>query len=248
MNILELKNLNLSVNGKQILDDLSLDIWEGHIHAIVGPNGAGKSTLAYVIMGLDGYRKHSGDIIFRNQKLNDLSITQRAKKGITLAWQEPARFVGLTTGEYLSSALEKKDEKIIRENLELVGLEPDEYISRAVDHTLSGGERKKIELASVLTLNPDLLLLDEPDSGIDFESLKKIFEIIKLLKERGTTVILITHSLEVLRQAEHAFLICSGNLIDKGVADKIIGYYENNCLPCDHKNKPPGEQGDGNDR
>jgi len=119
-----------------------------------------------------------------------------------------------------------------------VGLNPDEYMERKVDKSLSGGERKKIELASILAMKPKLVMLDEPDSGIDVASLEKIFEAIKLLKEEGSTVILITHSLAVLKQAEHAFLMCNGTIVDKGRVENIIPYFENKCLPCRHKNMP----------
>jgi Fe-S cluster assembly ATP-binding protein len=119
-----------------------------------------------------------------------------------------------------------------------VALDPDQYLSRAVDKTLSGGERKRVELASLLAMQPEAVLLDEPDSGIDIEALNKIFQAIELLKSNGSTVILITHSLAVLKRAEHAFLMCHGDIIDKGSVDRINGYFENKCIPCDHKNMP----------
>jgi Fe-S cluster assembly ATP-binding protein len=116
-----------------------------------------------------------------------------------------------------------------------VGLRSDDYLERAVDKTLSGGERKKIELASILVMNPALALLDEPDSGIDIESIEKIFQVVKRLKDGGTTVVFITHSQAVLSEAEHAFLFCHGRLVDKGSVAKINKYFENECMPCDLK-------------
>jgi Fe-S cluster assembly ATP-binding protein len=111
-----------------------------------------------------------------------------------------------------------------------------------VDRTLSGGERKRIELASILTMEPRVVLMDEPDSGIDVEALERIFDALRLLKLRGATVVLITHSLAVLKQSEHAFLICHGRLLDKGPVEKIERYFQNKCLPCPHPNAPaPGE-------
>ncbi len=234
MGILELKDVSLKINGKQILNGLNVDFWEGHVHAVVGPNGAGKSTLAYTIMGLEGYRNIDGEIIFEGEPIKDLNVTERARKGITLAWQEPARYEGLSVKKFLMASGKKVD---VEDILEKVGLGV-EYAERAVDKTLSGGERKKIELASILAMKPKLVMLDEPDSGIDVASLEKIFEAIKMLKEEGTTVILITHSLAVLKQAEHAFLMCNGMIVDKGKVEKIIPFFEGKCVPCRHKNMP----------
>jgi len=235
MEILELRNVSLKLNGKWILKELNATFQEGHVHAVVGPNGAGKSTLAYTIMGLEGYKNIEGDIMFDGESIKGLSITERARKGITLAWQEPARYEGLSVRKFLmASAGEKVD---VGDILQKVGLSED-YAERAVDKTLSGGERKKIELASILAMKPKLVMLDEPDSGIDISSLEKIFEAIKMLKENGTTVILITHSLAVLKQAEHAFLMCNGVIVDKGSVEKIIPFFEGKCMPCRHKNMP----------
>jgi len=242
MGILEIKNLSLNLNGKQILHDINLDVWEGHVHAIVGPNGAGKSTLASTVMGLEGYRDLTGTIKFKDKMINNLGIDERARLGITFGWQEPARFEGLLVKDFLLAGARKQSEKYLSKCLKQVGLEPDEYLNRAVDRTLSGGERKKIELASILTMDPDLIMLDEPDSGIDVATLEKMFEVIKDLKKKGTTVLLITHSLAVLRQADHAFLMCHGEIVEKAVASKIIPYFENKCIPCPHKNEPRLEE------
>lgn len=161
---------------------------------MVGPNGAGESTLAHTIMGLSRYTDFAGDILFEGESLKGPAIDQRARKGITMAWQEPARYEGLTVESFISAGAEDKSRDNSSKALELVGLEPSEYLARAVDRTLSGGERKRIELASILTMAPKLVLMDEPDSGIDVDALNKIFDAIQLLKQQGTTVLLITHS------------------------------------------------------
>ena len=214
MGVLAIDNLSLSLNDKPILQDLNIDFWEGHVHAVVGPNGAGKSTLAATIMGLAGYDGYSGDIRFQGESIKSLPVDQRARRGITLAWQEPARFEGLTVWEFLASAARDKSKDNLCRTLAEVGLNPEDYLRRAVDKTLSGGERKKVELASILAMEPRVAILDEPDSGIDIESIERIFQAVKLLKQRGTTVILITHSLAVLDQAEHAFLLCKGTVVE----------------------------------
>jgi Fe-S cluster assembly ATP-binding protein len=243
MGILEARNLKLTFNGKPILNDLSIDFWEGHVHAVVGPNGSGKTTLASTFMGLAGYRDIEGDITFQGESIRDLSLDERARRGITLAWQEPARYEGLRVQEFIQAAGRGIKVDTIKTVLQQVGLEPEEYINRAVDKTLSGGERKKVELASILAMKPKVAILDEPDSGIDIESIERIFEAVKLLKNEGSTVILITHSLAVLNHAEHAFLMCHGKVVDQGSVPKVRRYFENRCLACDHKNVPAQDIG-----
>lgn len=232
--VLALKDISLRLGGKLILDRLSIDFWAGHVHAVIGPNGAGKSTMANVIMGLSGYGHFEGDVLFEDQSLKGLAVDQRARRGISLAWQEPARFEGLLVRDFIEAAAADRRPSRVSEVLDQVGLEPGAYLDRAVDKTLSGGERKRIELASILAMQPKVVLMDEPDSGIDVEALERIFEAMRVLKENGTTVITITHSLAVLRQTEHAFLLCCGRLVSKGSVDKIASYFQGQCIPCDH--------------
>lgn len=245
MGIVEIHDLSLTINGNNILKQVNLDIWTGHIHALVGTNGAGKSTLASSIMGLEGYREVTGDILFNGERINDLTIDERARKGITFGWQEPARYEGIRISDFVGAGIpssrQKQKEHIINDSLQQMGLNPDEYQNRSVDQTLSGGERKKVELASIVAMDPPFIMLDEPDSGIDVGTLEKMAEVIQKLKKKGTTILLITHSLAVLRQADHAFLMCDGRIIEKSVAAKIIPYFEKNCIPCDHKNMPDTE-------
>ncbi|MCD6531372.1 ATP-binding cassette domain-containing protein, partial [bacterium] len=132
MEMLKVQNLTLTLDGREILDNLTMSITAGRIHAIVGPNGAGKSSLAYAIMGLEGYREIEGDIIFEGESIKGLSIDERARRGITLAWQEPARFEGLSVRQFILAAAKEKSTDIVKQALERVGLGP-EYINRAVD-------------------------------------------------------------------------------------------------------------------
>ena len=237
MGLLELKNVTLKLDGKPILNDLSIDFWEGHVHAVVGPNGAGKSTLANTVMGLSGYTDFEGDLLFDGASLRGVPVDERARRGISLSWQEPARFQGVSVRTFIKAAARDKTDATVKRCLEAVGLEPARYLKRAVDKTLSGGERKRVEVASILAMQPRLVLLDEPDSGIDVAALDYIFAAIDLLKKNGSTVVVITHSATVLKHVEHAFLLCFGRLIDQGSVDKIQTYFENKCLPCDQ----PGE-------
>ncbi len=232
MSILQLKNLELELGGKKILDNISMEFWQGHIHAIVGANGAGKSSLSYTIMGLSGYRDIKGDILFKGKSIKKRKVDERAGMGITLAWQEPARFEGLKVKDYIKVSAKDKSHANMENALNMVGLKPDDYLNRAVDKTLSGGERKRVELASIIVMEPEILFLDEPDSGIDVSALEKIFEMIKILKQNGSTVILVTHSPTVLHQADHAFLMCQGKILDKGTTEAISKYFEGKCMVC----------------
>lgn len=238
MNILELKNLTLIKDGKILLDNINMEIWEGYVHAIIGPNGAGKSTLANTIMGLSGYNDFDGDVIYEGKSIKNLSIDERARLGITLVFQEPARFEGFSVDDFILAGVKEKKQDLINEALQKVGLDPLKYRQRTVDKTLSGGERKRIEIASIYAMKPRLVFLDEPDSGVDIDSVKYIFEIIKEFKKNGTTVILVTHSPEVLKQADHAFLICAGKIISKGEVNKLFEYFTGKCTPCNHVGKP----------
>jgi len=236
--ILETEDLTLELGGSRILDCLSMDLWEGHVHAVVGPNGAGKSTLANTIMGLSGYRDYSGTIRFLGEDIRDLTIDERARLGIGMAWQEPARFEGLGVETFILSGSADRSTEKAAECLREVDLDPGKYLDRAVDETLSGGERKRIELASILAQEPRLVMMDEPDSGIDVEALKRILEAISVLRDMGSTVLLITHSMTVLEQADHAFLLCCGSIQEKGSIDRIMEFYGDRCMPCDHRNHP----------
>ncbi len=187
-------------------------------------------------MGLEGYRPAQGRIFFRGQEITSLSVSRRAKLGITLGWQEPARFEGLKVGEYLdASARSLVDDP--EEFLKMVGLKP-AYLNRAVDATLSGGERKRIELASIAAMRPALALLDEPDSGIDADSLGVIFQTIRWLAKKGTTVFFITHSSTVLRQADEAFLLCHGQLQSQNKTGGVYQFFHRHCLNCSRPNRP----------
>jgi len=231
--ILSLQNIVINLGGKPIIDDLSIDFCEGRIHALVGPNGAGKSTTASIIMGLGGYRDVAGDILFDGVSLQGMSVDERARMGITLAWQEPARYEGLLVRDFIGQPAKDKSEARTREVLDMVNLNPNAYIDRCVDRTLSGGERKRIELASILAMEPRFVLMDEPDSGIDVEALECIFDALHFFKESNATVVMITHSPVVLRKAEHAYLLCSGKLSREGSPEEVDAFFTEECASCE---------------
>jgi len=256
--MLEVKNLKLTVNGYPILRGINLEIKRGEIHTILGVNGAGKSSLAYCLMGNEGYRPQEGIIKFLGKEITDLSISQRAKMGLTLAWQESARFEGLSAREYLSLGIypvrnnptpkgtdasdryrrisngvgNKKNNKRITQALNLVALNPKAFLNRAVDKTLSGGERKRIELASIIAMRPKLAILDEPDSGIDMLSLNDILNVIKSMRKEGSTILLITHREEMAAISDRTSLMCDGLILKTGKPKEEIDYFKLHCRPC----------------
>lgn len=231
MALLEIRNLCFRIDQRKILDELSLEIGQNEIHVLLGTNGCGKSTLAYLILGCEGYSPSSGEILFVGKRINSLKIHERAQLGIALAWQEPARFEGISVADYLSLEQQSGDlfEYVIR-----VGLSPEQYINRMVDRTLSGGQRKRIELASVLALKPRLAILDEPDSGIDMLSVQEIVDVIYSFKEFQASVLLITHREEIARIADRASQLCGGRIVFSGGPSEVAEHYKTRrCIVCD---------------
>ncbi len=222
MALLEVSGLGFSVQGKTPLAGVNLAVEAGRIHALLGANGAGKTTLAKLIMGCAGYVPGTGEIRFDGRLINDLPIHERARLGITLAWQEPARFDGLTVTDYLALG---QPSAAPSDCLRRVGLDPGSYGARALDKTLSGGERKRIELASLLALKPRLALLDEPDSGIDMLSLQEIVDVIRELQQDGAAVLLITHRQEIAGIADGATLLCGGRVAVTGAPAEVAARF-----------------------
>ncbi|MCF8008326.1 MAG: ABC transporter ATP-binding protein [Halanaerobiales bacterium] len=238
--ILKIEELNLVLDKESILCNISLNIKKGEVFAVIGPNGCGKSSLAYSLMGLKGYKQKSGAIYYKDEEISNLTVTERARKGMTLAWQEPARFEGVTVKEFLSIGAQSRGNNIKQKDLEWalkeVAIIPQKYLSRNVDETLSGGERKRIELASILLMKPDLVILDEPDSGVDVVALNNIGNIIKDFKEENIGVLLITHSDEMLKLADKAALICGGEVFNVGDPKEVSEYFKYECMPCEDHN------------
>jgi Fe-S cluster assembly ATP-binding protein len=236
--VLEVKGLKLMLNGKPVINSLNLEVKKGKIHGLLGVNGTGKTTLANLIMGIS--YPDEGSIIFEGQDITRCTISERAKMGITLAWQEPARFEGLGIREYLKLSKDLGSSEI-ESYLWMVGLSPKEYLNRAVDTSLSGGERKRVELASVLAMKPKVAILDEPDSGIDVVSLPHIMNGITEMGKQGSAVLLITHSETGVEIANRVSVMCAGKIINTGAPEEMCQWFKNNCRTCDHIGEPAYE-------
>ena len=233
--MLEVKGLKLTLNGKPIINGLNLEVKKGKIHGLLGVNGTGKTTLANLLMGI-AY-PDEGSIIFEGRDITKGTISERARMGITLAWQEPARFEGLSIREYLKLS-RNLDSNESESYLWMVGLPPVEYLNRAVDVSLSGGERKRVELASVLAMKPKVAILDEPDSGIDVVSLPHIMNGIVEMSKQGSAVLLITHSETGIEIANRVSVMCAGKIINTGAPEKMCQWFKDNCQLCGHIGEP----------
>ncbi|MBA7524008.1 putative ABC transporter ATP-binding protein [subsurface metagenome] len=239
--MLEVENLQLKLNGKLVINDLNLHVNKGEIYGILGENGTGKTTLGHLIMGTNNYKPTGGRIIFEGQDIADLSISQRARKGISLAWQEPIRIEGLRVEDYLKLSGNNSGANYVERYLRMVGLEAAQYMERDIDNTLSGGERKRIELASLLAMRPKLAILDEPDSGIDIISLPLILNGIVKMAEQGSSVLLITHNEKVVELAHRVSVLCAGKILMTGTPAETSRWFKNNCQRCPHINEPVEE-------
>lgn len=226
--MLELKNLTFEVpladgskETKRIIDDLSLTIPDGRFTVITGPNGGGKSTLAKLIMGVE--RATSGQILLDGEDITDLSISERAKKGIGYGFQQPARFKGMKVKKLLDIAAGKKLPMLAcNEYLAKVGLCSASYLTREVDKNLSGGEVKRIEIASILAKNAELMLFDEPEAGIDLWSFARLTETFRQLHdEGGHTIVIISHQERIIRLADEIVLIADGKVAGRGSVDEL---------------------------
>lgn len=227
--LLELENVSIpTIDQKHIIvNNISFGVKESSIHAIIGPNGSGKSTLAYTIMGLKTYKPSEGKIYFDGIDITDMPITERAKSGITLAWQEPARIEGLSISKYIALGIKDKKnaEALIKEALEVVNLEPELYLQRDIDDTLSGGERKRVELAAVIAMRPKLIILDEPDSGLDVIVTEDFLNIFNKIKILNMTILLITHREDIGMVADYGTLLWRGEAVMTDKFPKVMVRY-----------------------
>lgn len=236
--MLEIKNLSFSTpEGRKIINNIDLTIPDGKLIAITGPNGGGKTTLAKLIAGIE--LPDSGSMMLDGEELATLDTTARALKGISFAFQQPVRFKGITVRNLLTLANGKPmSEEELTELLARVGLEASAYLERAVGTHLSGGEIKRIEIASVLIRKSKLIIFDEPEAGIDlwsFNNLIRVFE--KIREERACSLMIISHQERILSIADEIILINEGKVGLHGPRGTIFPRLickNNECSICGH--------------
>ena len=223
--MLTLKNLSLTAADAQgradIVKNVSLDVEDGKFLVITGPNGGGKTTLAKLIMGLAA--PTGGQILLDGEDITGLSITDRARRGISYSFQQPPRFKGMKVSDLLTIAAGKPlshDEAC--SYLTQVGLCARDYLSRDVDTSLSGGEVKRIEIATLLAKNSRIMIFDEPEAGIDLWSFARLTETFRELHEKGgRTILIISHQERIIRLADEIVLIANGDIAGRGTADEL---------------------------
>jgi len=213
--MLELKDLYFSASGRNIIDGMNYTFEKGKFYAITGPNGSGKTTLAKLIMGINP--ASSGSISFQGKEISSLSITERAREGIAYSFQQPARFKGITFRDLLAMAAGTDDEAMLLALLRRVGICSLSFLDNPVDAKLSGGEIKKIELATTIARNPKLAIYDEPDTGIDLWTIQPMVRLLKReQKEHGTTTVVVSHNRAFLEAADIVLMISEGKLVYRG--------------------------------
>lgn len=237
--LLEIVNLTVNIEDEQVLSGVNLKVAPGEIHVVFGPNGSGKSTLIKAVMGLPPYEVASGDILFKGESILNLPINERARLGIGLAFQQPPAVRGVSLS-VLGKAL-GLDRKEVKS--EVAALEMDNHVERGLNDGFSGGEQKRSELLQLLLQRPSLLLLDEPESGVDVDSLKLLTDVIRRLfqkdvpiRERTVGGIIVTHTGSVLRHlhATRGYILIGGRITCSGVPldifDQISEHGFANCV------------------
>lgn len=237
--MLELKNVGFSVESEadgrklEIIEDVSFTLEDGKFLVITGPNGGGKSTLARLIMGIEKPTK--GQILYNGTDITDMSINERAKLGIGYAFQQPPRFKGLTVRRLLSLAHGNElPEDECCSYLTKVGLCSMDYLNREVDSSLSGGEVKRIEIASLMARDLGLAIYDEPEAGIDLWSFQMLVKSFKMLaSEKNESVIIISHQERIMQLADEVIVIADGKIRTQGTKDEILptllGEFDRKC-------------------
>lgn len=220
--MIELRNIYFTRNNKKILNNINLKIDLNKFIAITGPNGSGKSTLAKLIMGIE--KPDKGQIIFEGQDITNMKIDERAKLGISFAFQQPVKFKGITVYDLLKVASKKNiNKKEACEILSQVGVCAKEYIEREINGSLSGGELKRIEIATVVARRSKLNIFDEPEAGIDLWSFGNLIDIFKKMRNtiKGTTLI-ISHQERILNIADEVILLKNGKIDAIGKSEDIL--------------------------
>lgn len=238
MSLLEVKNLSVNIEKKQIISGMNLNVNAGETHVLMGPNGAGKSTFGYTLMGNPRYTVSDGNIIFDGEDITQMSADKRAAKGIFLSFQAPLEVPGITLESFIRNALQQQTgkrvklfqfQKQLKEMMALLNMD-ESYASRDLNVGFSGGERKKSEILQLLMLNPKLAILDETDSGLDVDAVRTVSKgIEEYQKRQNGALIIITHSTKILESLNVDFthVLVKGKIVKDGDGSLVNNINEN---------------------
>jgi len=238
MSQLEIKNLHVNIEDKEILKGLSLSIDQGEIHAIMGPNGTGKSTLAYTLMGHPNYTVTEGEVIFKGQNVLELEPDERSRAGIFLAFQYPVAIPGVTVANFLRTAINARRRavnpedkgmpipefrKMLKEKMSMLKMDQ-AFAGRYLNDGFSGGEKKRAEILQMATLKPEIAILDETDSGLDIDALRIVAEGVNALSGPELGVLVITHYQRLLNYIKPDFvhIMLDGRIVESGGPDLAL--------------------------
>ncbi len=228
--MLEIKNLHVTVEGKEILNGIDLAVAPGEVHAVMGPNGSGKSTLAYVMTGRAGYEVTGGEILYQGRDLLEMAPEDRAAEGLFLAFQYPVEIPGVPNTTFLKEAVNALRKhrgetpldamqflKLLRQKTQTLGMS-DDMLKRAVNVGFSGGEKKRNEILQMAVLEPKLAVLDETDSGLDIDALKTVAEGVNALRTPERAMLVITHYQRLLNYIvpDHVHVLAKGRIVRSG--------------------------------
>jgi len=228
--MLKISNLHASVEDKEILKGINLEVKAGEVHAIMGPNGSGKSTLASVIAGKEEYEQTEGEIVFENEEISELEAEERAHKGLFLSFQYPVEIPGVSVTNFMKTAINENRKakgledmpakdmlKMIREKSELLDMDR-KFLSRSLNEGFSGGEKKRNEIFQMAMLEPKLAILDETDSGLDIDALRIVSNGVNKLKTKDNAVLVITHYQRLLDYIvpDYVHVLLNGKIVKSG--------------------------------
>jgi Fe-S cluster assembly ATP-binding protein len=238
MSELVIRNLHAGINDQEILKGVDLTINKGEVHALMGPNGTGKSTLAYVLMGHPAYEVTEGEVLFKGQNILELEPDERSRLGVFLAFQYPVAIPGVTVANFLRTALNSRrkannpDDKgipipefrrILKEKMDLLKMDHS-FAGRYLNEGFSGGEKKRAEILQLATLEPEIAILDETDSGLDIDALRVVAEGVNTLRGSDIGVLVITHYQRILNYIKPDFvhIMLGGRIVESGGADLAL--------------------------
>ena len=238
MSQLEIRNLHVSIENKEILKGLDLIIEQGKVHAIMGPNGTGKSTLAYTLMGHPNYSVTEGEVLYKGQNILELEPDERSRAGIFLAFQYPVAIPGVTVANFLRSAINSRRRvenpedkgvpipefrKMLKEKMDMLKMDHN-FAGRYLNEGFSGGEKKRAEILQMATLKPEIAILDETDSGLDIDALKIVSEGVNTLAGPELGVLVITHYQRLLNyiKPDYVHVMLDGRIVESGGPDLAL--------------------------